>query len=152
MARSMLRSRRCRRRSGGGSGIPPISPTRSTTSVGHDASYDFDANGRLHGVTLGHDPGWMQWVPATLDGAPQARPPWSVSIERNARGEEVARRLPGGVVSRWDDDVVGRPVTRTTERQGEALMATRYQWRATDEIAVRVNAATGATSMTSVDT
>ncbi|MBX3276335.1 MAG: hypothetical protein KF729_39140, partial [Sandaracinaceae bacterium] len=38
---------------------------------------------------------------------------WGVDFERDALGLEVARRLAGGVVSRWDRDAVGRPLRRT---------------------------------------
>ncbi len=69
--------------------------TRTRTSLGHVVDYAFDANGQLSRVT-------------TASGR-------TILLERNARGEEIGRRLPGGAMLRQQFDVVGRLIRQRVD-------------------------------------
>jgi len=63
---------------------------RSKTSLGYEAAFSFDANGKM-------------WRCALPNGD-------SMEFERNARGEEICRRLPGGIMFTQDHNAVGQVV------------------------------------------
>ncbi len=69
-----------------------------------------------------------------LDGAR-----WGVDFERDPAGLELSRSFPNGITSRWQRDVVGRPMRRTvTWRKEEGDLRTlndkRYEWQGDDQI------------------
>lgn len=79
---------------------------RRTTSLGHEALYDYDGNCNLIRLR----------VPKPIAELPHPEVPyfgerecWAIEIARDAEGNESARRLPGGVESLWERDSVGRP-------------------------------------------
>lgn len=58
-------------------------------------------------------------------------------FERNARGEEVRRHLPGDLSVRWQRDGAGRPIERAVMSGERALAMLRFQFREVDRL-VRV--------------
>jgi RHS repeat-associated protein len=116
------------------------------TSLGHETSYDIDGNGSLRGVTFGLDPRFNDFSPESLRmGGPPVRAPWKASFERNALGTETERRMPGGVVSRWDRDPSGRPRVHRVLRNGEQISATGYQWHSDEQLAALIDTQMGPT-------
>ena len=60
---------------------------------------------------------------------------WHVDFERDPLGLELSRTLPNGITSRWERDVVGRPMRRTVTHQGEKVLDDkRYVWDGDDQI------------------
>ncbi|MEO7329300.1 MAG: RHS repeat-associated core domain-containing protein [Minicystis sp.] len=115
------------------------------TSLGHEASYDFDGNGALLGVTVGVDPRWMDFSPASLAAGGAVREPWQARFRRNAIGAEVERSLPGEVVARWERDSVGRPAVHRVFRDEAQVAATGYRWRSYEQIVALIDTQRGMT-------
>jgi len=67
--------------------------------------------------------------------------PFEVKIARDPLGQELARRLPGGVVSVWDRDRWGRASEQrvvtgaSAQSSGRNVSRRAYAWSAADEIA-----------------
>lgn len=57
------------------------------------------------------------------------RPEWVVRMERDAGGLEVARWMPGGVVTHWKHDEAGRPIERRTQVGGGIGAQRTWRWR-----------------------
>ena len=131
--------------------------TRRTTSRGHEALYDHDGNGALIRVR----------VPKPAEDLPPGAPRlhehdcWEIEIARDADGNEVARRLPGGIESLWERDTMGRPLAHRVVRRppgwgragaalapAEELLSTTYEWRAEDRLAARHDRDRGTTRYT----
>ncbi len=112
------------------------------TSLGHETSYDFDGNGGLLGVSFDAGARWGSFDALAL-GAP-ARKPWAATFARDALGNETERRLPGGVVSRWEREATGRPHVHRITHNDALVGATGYRWRSTEQLAGLIDT-TGAT-------
>jgi len=65
---------------------------------------------------------------------------WEATIERDSRGRELERHLPGGVRSRWARDGVGRPTQHQLWDGGSVTRDMYYQWKVDDQLAKRVDA------------
>ena len=121
------------------------------TSLGQETSYDVDANGALRGIAFGFDPRFHDFSPEALAmGGPPVRAPWKATLARDALGAETERRLPGGVVSRWERDRAGRPamhaVGRDSAGRDEApIEGVSYLWRPGDQLAALIDAHEGPT-------
>jgi RHS repeat-associated protein len=112
------------------------------TSLGHETSYDFDANGDLAGVTFGTGALWD--VDALTAGA-STRAPWRATFARDALGNEAERRLPGGVTSRWEREAMGRPRAQRLVHRGAPMGAVGYRWRSAEQLAGLIDTQAGAT-------
>ncbi|NUP09131.1 MAG: hypothetical protein HOW73_24030 [Polyangiaceae bacterium] len=111
-----------------------------TTSLAHRASYRYNNAGDITGVSVGWELGENLPILRRL-GVPQASAPdFEIAFARNGLGEELARRLPGGVAVRWGRDQFGRPIEQrvvtgasgTTE--GSDVLRRGYNWSAPDQI------------------
>jgi RHS repeat-associated protein len=119
------------------------------TNLGHTTQYDHDGNGNLLGVTFGVDPRWLDFAPESLSlGGPPVRAPWKAVIARNAAGAEMERRLPGGVVSRWERDHWGHTQVHRLLRKDVQVSAVGYQWRTDEQLAALVDTQAGSTRFT----
>ncbi|WP_334076234.1 DUF6531 domain-containing protein, partial [Paenibacillus sp. A14] len=54
--------------------------------------------------------------------------PWTAQMSYNKLGQEIERLLPGGVVSRWQYDIVGRPERHSVNVGGRESRKRRYAW------------------------
>ena len=115
------------------------------TSLGHETSYDFDGNGALLGVTFGAGALWGNFGADALAAAGSARGPWRATFARDAQGNETERRLPGGVVSRWERDATGRPRVQRLAHNDVAMGAVGYRWRSAEQLAGLIDSVIGAT-------
>src|SRR5262245_33578112 len=115
------------------------------TSLGHEATYDFDGNGALLAVTFGVDPRWMDFSIHSLSAGGTVRAPWKAQFQRDALGAEIERRLPGDVVSRWDRDRVGRPAVHRVFRDEVQVAATGYRWRSSQRLTALIDTQRGMT-------
>jgi RHS repeat-associated protein len=113
------------------------------TSLGHEASYDFDGNGGLVGVTFGTGEHWGSFDAFGASG--QARAPWRATFARDALGNEVERSLPGGVVSRWEREAMGRPRVHRLAHNGAPMGAVGYRWRSAEQLDGLIDTQAGAT-------
>ncbi|MBL8740197.1 MAG: RHS repeat protein, partial [Myxococcales bacterium] len=111
--------------------------TERATSLAHRTSYRYDRAGDLIGVAAG----W-QVAGAALKRLPQAQAgDFEITLARDAIGQEIARRLPGGVASRWGRDAFGRPIEQrvvtgaSTQSEGRDVLRKGYAWSAPDQIA-----------------
>lgn len=59
---------------------------------------------------------------------------WRAEFERDALGNEIARRLPGGVIRRWERDVAGRPRRDAIQAGGRPLGERAYTWDGEEEL------------------
>ncbi len=111
-----------------------------TTSWAHRTDYTWNNAGELTAVAAGWDLGSL--VTPLRRALPQAsQQPFEIKIARDPLGQELARRLPGGVVSTWDRDPWGRAteqrvlVGASTQSPGRAVARRSYAWASPDEIA-----------------
>jgi RHS repeat-associated protein len=115
------------------------------TSLGHEASFDFDGNGELVGVTFGTGALWGDFGADALASGASTRAPWRATFTRDALGNETERRLPGGVVSRWERRAMGRPHVQRLAHNDTPLGAVGYRWRSADQLAGLIDTAAGPT-------
>jgi RHS repeat-associated protein len=73
------------------------------------------------------------------------RAPWQARLRRDAHGAELERRLPGGVVSRWERDRVGRPAVHRVLQEDTQVAATGYRFRSYEQIAALIDTQRGMT-------
>lgn len=59
--------------------------------------------------------------------------PWTIELEHDALGREIARAFPNGIRSEWVCDAGGRPLARTVSGGG-TLNVKRYEWERDDAI------------------
>ncbi|HYO53043.1 RHS repeat-associated core domain-containing protein [Archangium sp.] len=71
--------------------------------------------------------------------------PWSMAFERDAEGRELSRRMPGGVVARWQYDEAGRPLMRSTLVDDREVARRTWRWRGEDQIAAILDKVQGPT-------
>ncbi len=113
---------------------------RSTT-LAHRTSYAWNNADELIGVSaswnLGADSSALRRL-----GLRQAKAqPFELRIARDAVGQELARRLPGGVASLWERDDLGRARVQhvvagaTTQSRGRDVARRTYAWSAPEELA-----------------
>ncbi|MDI3291662.1 RHS repeat-associated core domain-containing protein, partial [Polyangium sp. 15x6] len=108
---------------------------RVQTSLGHEAHFGFDRAGELELVSFGHDGRFGDFAETALRaGAASLRAPWKATIERDAHGDEIARRMPGGVTSAWGWDRVGRPAARAVVGS-DVEIEQLYRWKTDTELA-----------------
>jgi RHS repeat-associated protein len=110
------------------------------TSEGHEVIYHVDARGELNGVSLDVDGGWLAAPPDRRVSAG-----WRMTVARDARGDEIGRRLPGGVATEWTRDPARRPLTQRAVAGPERVIAHDYVWQGETEIAAVIDARRGAT-------
>ncbi len=115
------------------------------TSLGHETSYDFDGNGALLGVTFDAGALWGRFDADALAATGSARAPWRATFTRDARGNETERRLPGGVVSRWEREATGRPRVQRVAHNDAAMGAVGYRWRSAEQLAGLIDSVAGPT-------
>lgn len=115
------------------------------TSLGHEAGYDFDRNGDLVGVTFGATASFGAFEAEALTSGATVRAPWKAAVTRDALGNEVERRLPGGVVSRWDRRAMGRPEAQEVALAGAPPAMLGYRWRSAEQLAGLIDTQEGPT-------
>lgn len=115
------------------------------TSLGHEAGYDFDGNGDLVGVSFGAGTLWGGFDADALALGVEARKPWRATLARDAMGNETERRLPGGVVSRWERASMGRPRVHRVLHNDAPVGTVGYRWRSAEQLAGLVDTARGPT-------
>lgn len=113
---------------------------RSTT-LAHEATYEHNQAGDLIGLTAD----WSFGAGRSLfqrKGLPQAvMGPFEIKFARDGIGQEIARRLPGGVSAVWSRDRFGRPVEQRVvtgarpDQAGTDVMRKGYAWQSADQIA-----------------
>jgi len=108
------------------------------TSMAHRTSYRYDRTGSLVGVAAG----WALPTTPALKRLPHTQMgDFEITLARDALGQEVARRLPGGVASRWGRDAFGRPIEQrvvtgaSAQSEGRDILRQGYAWSAPDQIA-----------------
>ncbi|MEC0236534.1 RHS repeat-associated core domain-containing protein [Paenibacillus kribbensis] len=79
----------------------------------------------------------------TADKAETAAAPWMAQMKYNALGQELERLLPGGVVSSWQYDVVGRPEQHSIRTGGRESRSKKYEWDVNNRLKMIVNGITG---------
>jgi RHS repeat-associated protein len=109
-----------------------------TTSLAHKTHYAWNAAGELTGVRADWDLGALV---GPLRALPQATlGSFDIKIARDPLGQELARRLPGGVVSRWDRDPFGRATQHrvltgaSAQSPGTDVARRSYAWASPEEI------------------
>lgn len=110
------------------------------TSRGHETHYDVDGRGMLRGLSFSGPPG--SGGDAGGGDVPY-RPWWTSVFQRDAEGAEVERRMPGGVVSRWERDVLGRGRLLRATSPWDKGFSRGYQWRSEDQLAAILDGLTG---------
>jgi RHS repeat-associated protein len=110
-----------------------------TTSYAHKTEYAYDRAGDLTALAADwHLPdavGALRSLPQRTAG------PFQVRFARDKAGQEIARRLPGGVTAVWSRDPFGRPTEQriltgaSTQSPGRAVSSRKYAWAAPEEIA-----------------
>jgi RHS repeat-associated protein len=73
------------------------------------------------------------------------RRPWQAAFTRDGLGQEVDRKLPGGVVSVWDRDEAGRPKVHRIRQASVQVSAVGYQWRSNEQLAGLIDTHMGPT-------
>jgi RHS repeat-associated protein len=99
------------------------------TSLGHQATYDFDSNGGLQRAAI----------------TEANRQPWEIHIKRDGKGHELERCLSGDLVSRWEYNSSGRIQSHHVARGSQELWSRGYNWRAGGELATRIDPELGPT-------
>lgn len=109
---------------------------RRETSLQHTSTYDHNKAGDLVGMSTS----WSGALRAM--GLPQAAMgAFEVRFARGRNGEEIARRLPGGVSSVWTRDAFGKPTEQRVvtgagaDRPGVDVMRKGYAWASPEQIA-----------------
>ena len=115
------------------------------TGLGHETLYDFDGNGGLLGVTFNMGPIWGSFDADALANGGSVRRPWQATFTRDGLGQEVDRKLPGGVVSVWDRDEAGRPKVHRIRQESVQVSAVGYQWRSNEQLAGLIDTHRGPT-------
>ncbi|MFO0549920.1 MAG: RHS repeat-associated core domain-containing protein [Polyangiaceae bacterium] len=109
------------------------------SSLMQETTYDWNPAGELTGVSAG----WALSGREQLRklGIPQARMgSFDIRFARDALGQELARRLPGGVAASWARDRLGRPteqrvvVGASPQSAGRGVLDRRFGWVAPDQI------------------
>ncbi|NUP10715.1 MAG: RHS repeat protein [Polyangiaceae bacterium] len=114
---------------------------KRSTTLAHETSYEHNRVGDLISVradwALGRGRAALQKL-----GLPQATVgAFEVRFARDALGQEIARRLPGGVSAVWSRDRLGRPVEQrvvtgaAADRRGTEIIRKGYAWQSPDQIA-----------------
>lgn len=111
-----------------------------TTSFAHKSEYTWNDAGELVGVSSGWD---LDRLATPLRRAlPQASMgAFDIKIARDPLGQELARRLPGGVASVWDRDPWGRATEHrvltgaSNQSSGRDVARRTYAWASPEEIA-----------------
>jgi RHS repeat-associated protein len=116
-----------------------------STSLGHEVSYDFDGDGALLGVTLDAGALWGVFDVETLAPGAAVRKPWQATFKRDALGNEIERALPGGVVSRWEREAMGRPRVQRISHNDAPVGTVGYRWRSAEQLAALIDTAVGPT-------
>jgi RHS repeat-associated protein len=116
------------------------------TSLGHEASYDFDGNGHLVGVTFGTGALWGSFDAQGLASGAPTRAPYRATLARDPLGNEIARRLPGGVTSEWEREAMGRPRAQRLAHNGANVGAIGYRWRSAEQLAALIDSQRGPTT------
>jgi RHS repeat-associated protein len=115
------------------------------TSLGHETGYDFDGNGGLVGVSFDAGALWGKFDAEEISTSASARQPWQATFTRDGLGHEIERRLPGGVVGRWEREVSGRPRVHRVVHAGLQVSAVGYRWRSAEQLAGLIDTASGPT-------
>lgn len=116
------------------------------TTAGHVTGYDIDGNGLLRGLAILPDEAWMDFDPVALHaGARPERAPWSMRITRDATGTETERKLPGGILARWEHDRAGRRTVHHVAHNDTETLRREYTWRSEEQIAAIADKQTGVT-------
>jgi RHS repeat-associated protein len=93
--------------------------TALLSSIGARHGFEFDAAGFVSGLRMGTASGLV----------------WAAALERDGGGNEIERRLPGGVRSRWRRDLSGHPVEHQIEGGHERQRHLQIAWGSGDRIA-----------------
>jgi RHS repeat-associated protein len=117
-----------------------------TTSLGHGARYELDGNRELLAMTFGFDPRFGDFSPESLAAGGRVRAPWKAVWKRDAGGAEIERRLPGGVVSRWERDISERPRAHRVALDDAQILGTGYRWRSEEQLAALIDTHDGPTT------
>jgi RHS repeat-associated protein len=100
-----------------------------TSSLGTRLAATFDGAGLVERMVLG-DPGRAS----------------ELGFVRDGMGAEVERRMPGGLVARWELGPSGRPTAQqVTTPDGRPLVARRYTWEADAQLQALDDSARGTT-------
>jgi RHS repeat-associated protein len=132
--------------------------TERETTLGHRASYEWDRAGELRAITMGYA-SFLKTSALEKLGLPQlGRPDWTMEIIRDRAGEEIVRKMSGGVVAIWKRDAQGRPAERqvlTGVRPGVSpgrdVLHTEYAWTSPEQIGALVDKLTGGQTAFSYD-
>ena len=121
------------------------------TNFGHRVANSLDDHGEVVGMQAGPSRA-IQHEALRRRGLPQlTAPELSFSFARDNLGQEIARRLPGGVAALWKRDRLGRPERREIltgafpGQEAATLSRVGYQWRSADQIAALIDTQHGAT-------
>jgi RHS repeat-associated protein len=132
--------------------------TERETTLGHRASYEWDRAGELRAITMGYA-SFLKTSALEKLGLPQlGRPDWTMEIIRDRAGEEIVRKMSGGVVAIWKRDAQGRPAERQVltgvkpgVSPGRDVLHTEYAWTSPEQIGALVDKLTGGQTAFSYD-
>ncbi len=93
------------------------------------------------GITL--EQGYDRLRHLTTIRASQDHQPWTASISRDPQGRELNRALSGGIVSSFEYDHEGRPVSQKVNVQAATAIHKQYSWHNNDKLASCLNLVTG---------
>lgn len=93
--------------------------TALRSSLGARHGFAFDDAGFVNSLRMGAAAGLV----------------WAAALDRDAGGNEIERRLPGGVRSRWRRDLAGHPVEHQIEVGRERRRDLRIEWDSGERIA-----------------
>ena len=83
--------------------------------------------------------------------ASQGESHWEVTLKHNLLGQEIERALPGGVVSRWERDAIGRPRKHWISTGEKTTSSREYLWAVNDRLKGIYDKLTGAVTRFSYD-
>ena len=66
-----------------------------------------------------------------------------LKYKRNLLGLEIERQVSGGIVSRWEYDEAGRPLSQKVQARAHTTRHQRYQWNVNDRLHGMINELTG---------